>query len=126
MSALKAYMAYSRGLGPEEGAMLVIAHNTREAKRMAWPVLGDWGSDEYTDLAVRLLRDDHVLALADQQKLAAGEPHVVDSPTVCDACEFWGYAVDADGYCAYCDEYAGDLLVGLHRDYEARQTAVKE
>ena len=26
--------------------------------------------------------------------------------------EFWGFAVDADGRCAHCGEYAGDLLVG--------------
>lgn len=125
MSALKAYMAFDGPSGPAEGATLVIAHNTREAKKIGWPEVCLWGA-EYTDVRVRLLRDDHVLALADQAKLAAGEPHVVDSPMVCDVCEFWGYAVDADGYCAYCDGYAGDLLVGLHRDYEARQTAVKE
>lgn len=121
---LKPYMAYSRSSGAEEGAALVIAHHIREAKKMVWPVLRNWCAGiEFTDLAVRLLRDSHFLALADQAKLAAGEPHVIDSPVVCDHCEFWGFEVDADGRCAYCEEYAGDLLVGLHRDYEARQTA---
>ena len=54
--------------------------------------------------------------VADQAKLAGGEAHVIDSPVVCDHCEFWGFEVDADGRCEYCEEYAGDLLVGLHRD----------
>ncbi len=119
MSELKPYMAYSRGAGPAEGAMLVLAPNSREAKKMAWPVLLDWGTEEYTDLTVRLLHEgSHVLALADQAKLAAGEPHVVDSPQVCDAL--------ADGRCSCCNEYAGDMLVGLYRDYEARQAVTQE
>ncbi len=118
-------MAYSRGAGPAEGAILVLAPNFRDAKKIAWPVMRDWGTELYTDLAVRLLRDgSHVLALADQANLAAGEPHVVDSPQVCDACGFWGFELYADGRCSCCNEYAGDMLVGLHRDYEARQTAV--
>ena len=131
-SKLKPYMAYSRWAGSAKGAMLVIAHNTRDAKKIAWPALRDWGLDEYTDMAVRLLRDDsrrfidsHIMfALADQAKLVAGEPHVVVCPQVCDTCKFWGYGVDADGYCEGCGGYAGDLLVKLRRDYEARQMVV--
>lgn len=124
---LKPYMGYSRHEGSEEGAMLVLAHNGREAKRLAWSILSDWWAGiEYTDMAVRLLRDDHVLALADQKKLAAGEPHVIDAPVVCDSCELWGDGLEADGRtCTRCGQDAGDRLVGLYRDY-ARQTAVPQ
>ena len=34
MSALKHYMALDGPSGPQDGATLVIAHNTREAKKL--------------------------------------------------------------------------------------------
>ncbi len=125
MNTLKLYMAFDGACGPAEGAVLVVAHHIREAKKMVYPELLLWGA-EYADIRVRLLRDSqHMMALADQKKLDASEPHVIDSPTVCDYCEYWGYGLEADGRtCPHCEQYAGDLLVKLYRDYEARQTAV--
>jgi hypothetical protein len=108
-------MAYSNGSGPSEGAMLVLARNLKEAKKLAWPVFNDWSYDaEYTDLYVRRLRNNHVLALADKEKLLANAEHVVECPIICDSCEFWGNGVDENGNCLSCGEYAGDLLVKLY------------
>lgn len=110
---MRAYMGYSRGMGPQEGAVLVIANTAREAKPLAWGAWGLFDVDEYTDIAIRWLRDDHIMALADQKKLAADEPHVIDSPVGCKSCELWGCGVRNDGTCCYCDGPAGDELVRI-------------
>ena len=108
---MRAYIAYSRGAGPEEGAILVIANTLREAKPLAWGTLDLFDVDEYIDMAVIWMRGDHIMALADQTKLAAGEPHVIDSPAGCESCELWGYDVNPDGTCCGCDEWAGEELI---------------
>ena len=114
---MRAYSAFSRSAGPQEGAVLVVAHTARAAKRIAWPLWLCWNMDDYTDLAMRWLRDENLLALADQDKLAAGIEHAVDSPLGCQSCKLWGYGVDADGACCHCGEPAGELLVKTLRRY---------
>jgi hypothetical protein len=115
MTTLKPYIAYPEHYGPHHAAALVLATSVREAKRLAWR--RSWLPDEcdgWTDLAVRLFRPaDRALPLADQDKLAAGIPHVVESPAYCQSCEQWGCGVTEDGRCCHCNEYPGDELVGL-------------
>lgn len=108
---LKPFMAYNRHEGPSEGASLVLAPNARAAKPLAWRYSGEW-YDDYTDLAVRLIRDgSDVLPLADQSKLAAGEPHVIDDPLSCQCCGQWGAGLTVDDLCGWCNCPPGDALV---------------
>ncbi len=100
---MKPYMAYSREGGSCEGAILVFAHTVKEAKREAWGTVGEFFTDEYTDMAVNLLRDrDFLLEQADPIKLAQGIPHIIDSPITCEACNLWGYKLNELGYCEDC------------------------
>jgi hypothetical protein len=102
-------MGYSRGGGSVEGAILIFAHNIKEAKRIAWPVLSQIITDEYTDMAVTYLKDSGYLF--DQMpkwskaKLESNTPHVVDNPPICIDCEMWGCGVlDENGRCEDCAE----------------------
>ncbi len=42
---MKLYIAYSRAAGSEEGAILVAAHTSREAKKLAWRSGDCWNID---------------------------------------------------------------------------------
>ena len=111
---LKPYMAYSRSAGSSEGAFLVLATNGREAKRLAWGYCSFAFDGQYTDLAVRLIKNPaNVLLLAEQDKLNAGQPHVIDNPVSCFSCGFWGNGLTDDNLCSSCGEEPGYLLVEL-------------
>ena len=98
---MRAYMAFSRAAGTQESAILVVHHTSKKAKILAWQS-NDLLTDEWTDLAMRWMRDETALLLADQDKLLANEPHVIDSPAWCESCELWGCGITADGLCAEC------------------------
>jgi len=103
---MKAYMGYSRELGVHEGAVLIFAHSVKEAKRVGWGVMSGMIADEYTDMAVRLIKDDYMFRQTYQwskNKLEHDEPHVVDSPPSCKGCELWGFDLNDDGYCSDCE-----------------------
>lgn len=107
---LKPYMAFFRHAGPAGGAALVVAHSVKEARPLAWrKSLMD--IDEWTDLGVRLIRDPDILLLADPEKLAAGQPHVIDSPLHCQVCGLWGAGLTEDNLCCHCNEPPGEDLV---------------
>ena len=101
---LKMYMSYVEE--PQEGASLVFAHSSREAKKLAWqgcPVCGDGG--EFTAVRVKWLPDKDYPWLrreADPKKLAADQGHVIDSPRSCRHCETWGKAMANDEECEDC------------------------
>ena len=100
---LKAYMAFDREAGSSEGAALVFAHNVQEARKVAFPVLSGWGT-EFLDVAARHLDDAHHLKSANPEKLAAGIPHVIESPKVCAGCEQWGEDLTESDYCEACED----------------------
>jgi len=103
--SLKPYMAHSRIGGAGEGAVLVFAHNTREAKRVGWcSILIDLCDGEYIDMAVKLMREPQLYENADQDKLARGIAHVIDSPKSCMDCELWGEHLNEAGVCESCAE----------------------
>jgi hypothetical protein len=119
---MRAYIGCSREGGPEEGALLVITNTVREAKTLAWPELSNWFDYfEWTDMSIRWLRDEHVMALADQSKLAAGESHVIDSPIGCESCKLWGYDVNPDGTCCGCGQPAGEELIRVLGDWRKKK-----
>lgn len=100
---LKAYMIFSRGAGPQEGAALVFSRTAREAKRRAFPVLRDWFDSGWTDVGSRWIRNDAEW-LAKQEGIdMEGETRVIDSPRYCERCELWGTGpLDAEGICETC------------------------
>ena len=67
---------------------MIFAHSVKEAKTIGWPVMKYFSTDEYTDMAIKLLRNrDFLVQDADQQKLAGDIAHVVEDPTCCKSCE---------------------------------------
>lgn len=109
---MKAYKAYSKEAGPSEGAILVIANTSKEAKKLAWKSEECMNVEGWIDLTVRLLRfDAHVIPLADQAKLQQEQPHVIASPLACEACGRWGAGLDADNCCLNCSANPGDELI---------------
>ena len=100
---LKPYMAFSREGGSLEGAVLVFAHNIKEAKPLAWREAKWEITEDYTDLGIRLIKNGAFLFKeADEAKLAADVAHVISDPTPCKDCELWGYPLNDAGYCEDC------------------------
>ena len=108
---LKAYIAYSREEGPAEGAILVIAHTAKEARKLAFQSGDCLNVDDWLDQAARLIKSDWIMALADQDKLTDGQPHVIWGPVGCDNCHYWGEGITVDDKCCNCNEYPGDELI---------------
>lgn len=110
---LKPYMGYSRAGGASEGAMLIFAHNLKEAKCIGWPHLSEWTDGEYIDMAMQLIKDgDYLFEQMPQwskEKLSKGIPHVVDSPPSCKVCGIWGVGrFNEQGICSDCEEEIED------------------
>lgn len=104
--ALKAYMGFSSDAGSEEGACLVFAHSSKEARKLAHPFISDWFGLGWIDTRVRLIKDSKHLfdTEANKEKIANDVSHVIDSPTVCKDCEQWGSELDESGLCEDCQE----------------------
>lgn len=103
---MKLYMGFSG----DEYAILIFAHNAREAKKVAYQGLNGLEDTEYIHVRVRLIREEakHLWACADPKKLEAGETHYEDSPPCCWTCESWGVDINpnTNGECKNCDEQA--------------------
>jgi hypothetical protein len=102
---LKPYMA--SGDDSEEGAILVFAHNAKEAKLLAWHngTIREIIDGEYLQLRVSWMKhDDFMFKEADQEKLNTNIPHIVESPTTCNNCDLWGLELNENGYCEDCAE----------------------
>jgi hypothetical protein len=101
---LKTYMGFSRGAGPEEGAILIFAHSVKEARKVGWNMMGCELTDEYIDFAATIIRKSPWLREeANALKLANDEAHVIDDPRSCDECGMWGiYQIGEDGLCEEC------------------------
>ena len=117
---MKAYIACSREAGSSEGAVLVFAHNIREAKHIARTepsCLDEILDGAFLDLHIRLIEKAETEYLLNhvpqwsKDKLAKDKPHIVDSPPSCDSCEMWGYVLDENQRCESCaDDYAYNLI----------------
>jgi hypothetical protein len=102
---LKMYQGHSGSAGPEEGAMLIFAHDRDEARMLCYDVLRGWFQSDWCDVRVRLLKNSpHLLEEADKEKYARDEAHVNDSPQTCKDCELWGTFIHENGYCEDCIE----------------------
>jgi len=118
---MRAYAAYSRSAGIEEGAILVIHHTARKAKALAWRSGECLNVSEFTDLAVMWINNDpNIMKLSRNYPFHGLIPHITSEPVGCIACGRWGCGLaDYDGEikCAECGEYPGDELIkALSRD----------
>ena len=109
---MKAYMGFDNLGGASEGAILIFAHTAREAKKVAWndhSFIQDICDGDYINLRVTLMKDcDYIFKEANQDKLKANIPHVIESPTVCKDCELWGEELNEAGYCQGCQDDRDD------------------
>jgi len=103
---LKMYMGYWREAGSSEGACLIFAHTSREAKKLAFRVLSGWSPDtEWIDVGIKLIKDsDYLYKEANQELLKNNVSHSIESPKCCKRCEQWGYEIDDEGICSRCRE----------------------
>jgi len=108
---LKPYIGYSRSLGSTEGAILIFAHNTKEAKKLGFPYLKDFFSAEFTDVGVNRLWDAPFVYMdADKKLVDAGIAHVIDNPTSCTLCGYFGHEeINIEtGICVTCENQSLD------------------
>lgn len=87
---LKMYMGYDVADGGSGGSVLVFAHNSNEARKLAYPFIHDWLDARLKDVRTRLLTAEHLRAEGIKAKLDADIPHVIDDPLICLNCELWG------------------------------------
>ena len=109
---LKPYMVH--GGDPEGGACLVFAHNTQEARKIAWKEVS-WieqvAGGEWINIRAKLLPHeewDYWFAIADQEKLKREIPHAIEDPPVCKECGYWT-ALNENGVCKYCQTGGEEL-----------------
>jgi len=102
---LKPYVGYCPASGTHEGADLIFAHTSREARKVGYAYTDL--VDSYLDYAVRLMEgDDWLLEYADKNLLVTDTAHVCAPshyPT-CPRCERWGTPLLEDGICESCHE----------------------
>ena len=106
-SKLKPYMGFILD-EPHEGAILIFAHNIREAKRIGWsePSFIQDMTDTYLDFRVRFMKDSqHLFKDGNQEQLKDNIPHINESPTICKGCELWGEEHNKEGFCQSCWEF---------------------
>lgn len=110
---LKLYMGYSHDLWAEY-AVLVFAHNTKEAKKVAFGTLLSLDSGlEYINVRVRRIYSDapHLWDAGDPKKIFDGTAHAIDNPQSCANCEMWGsgIVIQENGWCSQCNDAYGDV-----------------
>ena len=101
---LKPYMVYDKNVGHQEGAVLVFAKNSKEAKKLGYKAIECFVVCEFIDTGVKRIWDDldYIYSLADQEKLSKGISHVIDNPPYCKQCEMWNHPLDEKGICKLC------------------------
>lgn len=99
---MRPYMAYVGE--PENGAVLVLARDSRDAKPVAYGLLMALSDVDYTDVRVRRLREhsEWLLSLGNANHLAAGRAHGLFEVPACAACALWHGPLDAHGRCTAC------------------------
>lgn len=118
---LKMYMGFDSEDGSEGGAVLIFAHNAKEARDIGHPYVADFFSTDWIHMRVRWLKHaEHLRAEGVKEKLDNDIPHVIDSPRICPNCELWGNTPiklkDGREVCEGCrDEYedmTGETIEG--------------
>jgi hypothetical protein len=103
---LKAYIAYAND-EPVDGAILVMAHSWKEAKRLSY----SWVMGElcvlYTEVTVQWIKnpENSILRSVNKEKYKNNIPHLVNNPISCKECFMWGLELDEDELCCNCGNY---------------------
>ena len=79
---------------------MVFADNAEFAKQMVfyrgyWEILNDIETHRIED-------NPQIFKEADQEKLRTGVAHVIENPTSCKLCGFWGIHLDNNDICENC------------------------
>lgn len=84
---LKAYFCYNKENGSWDGALLVFAYTSQEARYMAFKtsLLGDG----YIEVVAKLIKESFVFKYGNQEKINKQISHVVDNPPTCKNCDKW-------------------------------------
>lgn len=103
---MKLYMGYDEPGGSSEGACLIVAHTTKEAKKIGYSTVRNWFDTEWIDMRATLIKDntDYLMAEVDIDKFNKGIPHVIECPKCCPNCDCWAGGEIIDGKCYYCRE----------------------
>lgn len=98
----KIYMGYDKAAGSHEGAILIFAASSKDARKLGWGTMKVLHSTAWVDMAVRLMRKNtEFLAL----EATSDKPHVITDMRSCPQCELWGEEYNIS-HCGYCDEQA--------------------
>lgn len=96
------YMGFDSAAGSAEGAVLIFANTSKEARKIGWPVMKELYDTPWLTMSVRRLRRN----LEHLQKQAVQEgPHCIYDIEYCPNCELWGEdmgEIDDEGRCGYC------------------------
>jgi len=90
----------------EDCAILVFHYTAHKAKVLAWQessILDELVYDGYFDVRVRRLEAFE----STMAQMESDKPHVIDSPVLCEDCEFWGENMN-EGVCDDCDDQRRD------------------
>ena len=103
---LNMYMGYAKD-GMEDGAVLIFAHTSKEARYLAYKELQYMVDCEFIEARVFRLwgNPQHLLASADKKKYENDKAHVIDDPGGCSNCCLWGedYIIEENGQCIFCN-----------------------
>ncbi len=99
---MNAYMGYDRILGPKQGAILIFAKTSKEAKLISYKMIHSWFSSSWIDVSIKKMDAHHLFKHADQLKLMNNIPHIIDDVEVCYRCQLWGEYEVTDGLCECC------------------------
>lgn len=108
---MRAYIAFSKGSGPEDGAILVFHNTAREAKKLVYGACDN--VDDWLDQGIRWLRDKDVFRLGNLEKLKTSTPHMVYDPASCQSCDLWGCGLTNGLVCSWCGGEPGERLIYL-------------
>ena len=99
------YMAYDKGAGKEEGACLVFANSSQEARKLAYSVIQGWFDEcDWIDIVAKTIKGHEYL----NEECKSGEPHVIESPESCTQCGNWGVGAIICELCPACREIDED------------------
>lgn len=84
---------------PSEGAVLVLAHTAKDARRIGYPEVSSWTGAECTQIRAKRIRKhiEYLLSLATEPG-----PHCIDDVPTCHRCEVWGAPQLPGGGCDLC------------------------
>lgn len=105
MNNLKAYIGFSKTAGPQEGAILIFDHDSREAKKNGWKAntfIHDLCDGEFLDFRVNIIRNEWIM----EQHTQEG-PQIIENPISCKMCLTWGKEMEGE-LCVDCVEELGE------------------